>query len=58
MVSPRCKQFGPSGLTVPTGFVFSPDLQYIAVVADDGCLRIIDALNERHVNSFAVMFLL
>ena len=30
-----------------SGFVFSPDLQYIAVVSEDGCLRIVDALNER-----------
>ncbi|KAH7107670.1 WD40 repeat-like protein [Auriculariales sp. MPI-PUGE-AT-0066] len=38
------------------GFVFSPDLQYIAVVSEDGCLRIIDALHEKLLNTYASYF--
>lgn len=37
-------------------FVFSPDVQYIAAVSDDGCLRIIDALNERLIDTYASYF--
>ena len=31
----------------PIGFVFSPDVRYVAAVSEDGCLRIIDALSEK-----------
>jgi catabolite repression protein CreC len=28
-------------------FVFSPDVKYVAAIAEDGCLRVIDALAEQ-----------
>lgn len=33
-------------LRLPTDFVFSPDVRYVAVVSEDGYLRVLDALNE------------
>ncbi|KZV96164.1 WD40 repeat-like protein [Exidia glandulosa HHB12029] len=38
------------------GLVFSPDVQYVAVACEDGCLRIIDALNERLMDTYASYF--
>ena len=35
----------------PLGFVFSPDVRYVAAVSEDGCLRIIDALSEKYPRS-------
>ena len=32
-------------------FVFSPDVKYVAAIAEDGCLRVIDALAEQCVFS-------
>ncbi|KAF8511148.1 WD40-repeat-containing domain protein [Hysterangium stoloniferum] len=37
-------------------FVFSPDNRYVAAVSEDGCLRIIDTLSERLVDTFASYF--
>ena len=31
-----------------TDFVFSPDVKYVAAIAEDGCLRVIDALAEQY----------
>lgn len=35
------------------GFAFSPDNRHLAVVSEDGSLRIIDYLQERSVDSFS-----
>lgn len=32
-------------------FVFSPDVKYVAAISEDGCLRVIDALQEQYVAS-------
>jgi len=41
--------FPRRGLIFPAlGFVFSPDVRYVAAVSEDGCLRIIDALSEKY----------
>ncbi|TRM55348.1 WD40-repeat-containing domain protein [Schizophyllum amplum] len=37
-------------------FVFAPDVKYVAVVAEDGCLRIIDAISEQLVDCYASYF--
>ncbi|TFK42389.1 catabolite repression protein creC [Crucibulum laeve] len=37
-------------------FVFSPDVKYVAVIAEDGCLRIIDALEEQLLDCYASYF--
>jgi hypothetical protein len=37
------------GLKKAPDFAFSPDVRYIAVVSEDGCLRVIDALSEKYV---------
>ncbi|KAF9434461.1 hypothetical protein BGZ76_007983 [Entomortierella beljakovae] len=39
-----------------TAFAFSPDLQHVAVVAQDGGLRIIDFRHERHIETFQSYF--
>ncbi|ORZ14277.1 WD40-repeat-containing domain protein [Lobosporangium transversale] len=39
-----------------TAFAFSPDLQHVAVVSMDGCLRIIDFRNERLLDTFSAYF--
>ncbi|KAI8606598.1 WD40-repeat-containing domain protein [Dissophora ornata] len=39
-----------------TAFAFSPDLQHVAVVSADGCLRIIDFRNERLLDTFSAYF--
>ena len=36
------------GLKKALDFAFSPDVRYIAVVSEDGCLRVIDALSEKY----------
>ncbi|KAG8760766.1 hypothetical protein FRC14_002062 [Serendipita sp. 396] len=37
-------------------FVFSPDVRYVAVVSEDGCLRVIDALHERLIDTYSSYF--
>ncbi|KAG8934580.1 hypothetical protein FRC02_009660 [Tulasnella sp. 418] len=37
-------------------FAFSPDVRYVAVVGEDGVLRVIDALSEKLVDSYAAYF--
>ncbi|KAF8590025.1 WD40 repeat-like protein [Ramaria rubella] len=37
-------------------FVFSPDVRYVAAVSEDGCLRVIDTLSERLVDTYASYF--
>uniref|UniRef100_D8PVB9 Uncharacterized protein n=1 Tax=Schizophyllum commune (strain H4-8 / FGSC 9210) TaxID=578458 RepID=D8PVB9_SCHCM len=37
-------------------FVFAPDVKYVAVVSEDGCLRIIDAISEQLVDCYASYF--
>lgn len=37
-------------------FVFSPDVRYVAAIAEDGCLRIIDALSERLMDVYQAYF--
>ncbi|KAI0320754.1 WD40 repeat-like protein [Amylostereum chailletii] len=37
-------------------FVFSPDVKQVAAISEDGCLRIIDALAEQLLDSFAAYF--
>ncbi|KAH9993809.1 WD40-repeat-containing domain protein [Russula vinacea] len=37
-------------------FVFSPDVKYVAAIAEDGCLRVIDALAEQLVDCYAAYF--
>ncbi|KAG9007367.1 hypothetical protein FRB94_014394 [Tulasnella sp. JGI-2019a] len=37
-------------------FVFSPDVRYIAIVSEDGYLRVVDALNEILVDTYASYF--
>ncbi|GAA5968262.1 hypothetical protein JCM11641_003787 [Rhodosporidiobolus odoratus] len=39
-----------------TAFAFSPDLQLCAAVGEDGCLRIIDAVEERLLDVFSSYF--
>ncbi|KAG0242922.1 hypothetical protein BGW41_003322 [Actinomortierella wolfii] len=39
-----------------TAFAFSPDLQHVAVVGMDGCMRIIDFRNERLLDTFQSYF--
>lgn len=39
-----------------TDFAFSPDSKHLAVVGDDGCLRIIDYLQERYTYPFCLAF--
>jgi hypothetical protein len=36
------------GLKKATDFAFSPDVRYVGVVSEDGCLRVIDALSEKY----------
>ncbi|KAI5477544.1 catabolite repression protein creC [Pseudohyphozyma bogoriensis] len=38
------------------GFSFSPDLQYVACVGEDGCLRIIDFAAEEIIDTYAAYF--
>ncbi|KAI0032203.1 WD40 repeat-like protein [Vararia minispora EC-137] len=37
-------------------FVFSPDVKYVAAIAEDGCLRVIDALAEQLMDCYAAYF--
>ncbi|KAG9091315.1 hypothetical protein FRC06_000614 [Ceratobasidium sp. 370] len=37
-------------------FVFSPDVRYVAVISEDGCLRIIDALTETLMDVYQSYF--
>ncbi|KAG8853539.1 hypothetical protein FRB96_008141 [Tulasnella sp. 330] len=37
-------------------FVFSPDVRYIAIVSEDGNLRVVDALTETLVDTYASYF--
>jgi WD40 repeat protein len=37
-------------------FVFSPDVKYVAAISEDGCLRVIDALEEQLVDCYASYF--
>lgn len=37
-------------------FVFSPDVKYVAAISEDGCLRVIDAVEEQLVDSYASYF--
>ncbi|KAF9014002.1 WD40-repeat-containing domain protein [Cyathus striatus] len=37
-------------------FVFSPDVKHVAAISEDGCLRIIDALQERLLDCYASYF--
>ncbi|KAH9852675.1 WD40 repeat-like protein [Lenzites betulinus] len=37
-------------------FVFSPDAKYLAAIADDGCLRVIDTVAEQLVDCYASYF--
>ncbi|KIM23979.1 hypothetical protein M408DRAFT_27426 [Serendipita vermifera MAFF 305830] len=37
-------------------FAFSPDVRYVAVVAEDGCLRVIDALSEKLLDTYSSYF--
>lgn len=37
-------------------FVFSPDVKYVAAIAEDGCLRVIDAVAEQLVDCYASYF--
>ncbi|KAM0756354.1 WD40 repeat-like protein [Meredithblackwellia eburnea MCA 4105] len=39
-----------------TAFTFSPGLEYVATVGEDGCLRIIDAAAEKLLDTFAGYF--
>ncbi|KAI1308742.1 hypothetical protein EDD11_004180 [Mortierella claussenii] len=39
-----------------TAFAFSPDLQHVAVVSMDGCLRVVDFRSERLLDTFAAYF--
>ncbi|GAA5885477.1 hypothetical protein JCM6882_009635 [Rhodosporidiobolus microsporus] len=39
-----------------TAFAFSPDLQLCAAVGEDGCLRIIDAVEEKLLDTFSSYF--
>ncbi|KAF9357123.1 hypothetical protein BGX26_004240 [Mortierella sp. AD094] len=39
-----------------TAFAFSPDLQHVAVVSMDGCLRVIDFRSERLLDTFSAYF--
>ena len=39
----------PSLICCPLDFVFSPDVKYVAAIAEDGCIRIIDAIAEQWV---------
>jgi len=38
------------------GFAFSPEVRYVAVVAEDSCLRVIDALTETLLDTYASYF--
>lgn len=37
-------------------FVFSPDVKYVAVISEDGCLRVIDSMAEQLVDCYASYF--
>lgn len=37
-------------------FAFSPDVRYVAVVGEDGCLRVIDALTEHLLDTYSSYF--
>ncbi|KAJ3550971.1 hypothetical protein NMY22_g92 [Coprinellus aureogranulatus] len=37
-------------------FVFSPDVKFVAAISEDGCLRVIDALQEQLVDCYASYF--
>ncbi|KAF6763913.1 catabolite repression protein creC [Ephemerocybe angulata] len=37
-------------------FVFSPDVKFVAAISEDGCLRVIDALQEQLVDCYSSYF--
>lgn len=37
-------------------FVFSPDVRYVAVVSEDGCLKVIDAFSEKLIDTYSSYF--
>ncbi|KAF9109852.1 hypothetical protein BGX27_007118 [Mortierella sp. AM989] len=39
-----------------TAFAFSPDLQHVAIVSMDGCLRVIDFRSEKLLDTFSAYF--
>lgn len=51
----------PPEMTPLTGlsdFVYSPDVKFVAAISEDGCLRVIDALQEQQVFSSTSLVLL